>query len=372
MKRIVILGPAYPFRGGLAAFNERLATELIRMGHHVDLVTFTVQYPKFLFPGKTQYSDDAPPDLTIYRWLHSFNPFNWFFTGWKLRRLNPEIIICRLWLPVMGPSLGTVIRLAKSKNTEIISILDNVIPHEKRIGDSIFIRYFLASIDRFIYMSQSVGRDLRLFEKSKPAIFVPLPIFDNYGVAVSREEAIKHLQFDPEFRYVLFFGFIRDYKGLDLFLGAIALLPDSCDHLKFIIAGEFYTDAAPYQQQIDKSGIRDRLIIHDHYISNVEVKYYFCAADLIVQPYKSATQSGIAQIAIHFNKPTVVTRVGGLHEIIDHNESGYVVDVSNQSIAEAIIDFFNREDHTSFFKALELTKANFSWNRMALAMLAGQ
>jgi glycosyltransferase involved in cell wall biosynthesis len=157
-----------------------------------------------------------------------------------------------------------------------------------------------------------------------------------------------------------------------LFLDAIALLPDTCNHLKFIIAGEFYTDAAPYQAQIDTLGIRDRLILHDHYISNVEVKYYFCAADLVVQPYKSATQSGIAQIAIHFNKPTVVTRVGGLHEIIDHNESGFVVDVSGKSIAEAITDFFSRADHSSFYKALELTKSNFSWNRMAMAMLSGK
>jgi len=369
MKRIVILGTAYPFRGGLAAFNERLAEELIQMGHQVDVVTFTVQYPSMLFPGKSQFSNDPPPPLRIYRWLHSFNPLNWIITGWKIRKLKPDLIICKFWLPIMGPSLGTVIRIAKSKNTQVISILDNVIPHEKRMGDSIFIRYFLNSVDRFIYMSKSVGSDLQQFEQSKPAQLIPHPIYDNYGTAVSKEEALQYLQFDPAFRYVLFFGFIRDYKGLDLLFDAIALLPDTYAHLKFIIAGEFYTEAAPYEDQINRLGIRDRLIMHTHFISNDLVKYYFCASDLVVQPYKSATQSGIAQIAIHFNKPTVVTRVGGLHEIIEHQKSGYVVDVTPQAIAEAIKDYFGRTDHKLFFDSLEITKSNYSWNRMAQAVL---
>jgi len=311
MKRIAILGTAYPFRGGLAAFNERLAEEFIRMGHAVELVTFTVQYPGFLFPGKSQFSEDPAPPITIHRWLHSFNPINWINTGLKLRRLHPDLIICKFWLPIMGPALGTVIRLAKSKKTEVVSILDNVIPHEKRPGDSIFIRYFINSIDRFIYMSESVGHDLRLFDKTKPARLIPHPIYDNYGQAVSKQVAIETLRLNPDFKYVLFFGFIREYKGLDLLLEAIALLPPQFSYLRFIIAGEFYSDATPYLEQIRRLGIRDQLILHTHFISNELVKFYFCAADLVVQPYKSATQSGIAQIAIHFNIPTVVTRVGG-------------------------------------------------------------
>lgn len=372
MKRIVILGTAYPFRGGLAAFNERLAQEFIRLGHTVEMVTFTVQYPGFLFPGKSQYSSDAPPALKIHRWLHSFNPVNWIITGYKLRKLKPDLIISKFWLPIMGPALGTVIRLAKSKNTEVVSILDNVIPHEKRMGDAMFIRYFIQSIDRFIFMSQSVGRDLLLYDQHKPAVFIPHPIYDNYGKAVPKPDAIDHLNLDPKYSYVLFFGFIRDYKGLDLFLEAITLLPPGLDHLKFIIAGEFYTDSAPYMEQIKKSGIKDRLILHTHFISNEEVKYFFCACDLVVQPYKSATQSGIAQIAIHFNRPTVVTRVGGLHEIIEDKKSGYVVDVNAAAIAGAIVDFFGRNDHASFYQALEDVKSNYSWSRMAHAVLSDQ
>lgn len=270
----------------------------------------------------------------------------------------------------MGPSLGTVIRVAKSKSTEVMSILDNVIPHEKRMGDSIFIRYFIRGVDRFIYMSQSVGRDLMQFDRVKPAQLIPHPIYDNYGKAVSREEAVGHLNLNPQFQYVLFFGFIRDYKGLDLFLDAIALLPAHYDFLKFIIAGEFYSDAVPYLEQIKSLGIKDRLILHTHFISNEQVKYFFCAADLVVQPYKSATQSGIAQIAIHFNKPTVVTRVGGLHEIIEDKKSGYVVDVNAGAIAKAMEDFFDQPDHSLFYHTLEKTKLNYSWRRMAQAALS--
>lgn len=370
MQRIVILGTAYPFRGGLAAFNERLAEEFIRQGHEVTIITFTVQYPGFLFPGKSQFSDDPAPPFKIYRWLHSFNPFNWISTGLKLRKLKPTLIICKFWLPIMGPSLGTVIRIAKTKDTEAVSILDNVIPHEKRWGDRLFIRYFINSIDRFIYMSQSVGRDLQLFDSIKPAQLIPHPIYDNYGAAVSRQEAVEFLKLDPNFRYLLFFGFIRDYKGLDLMLDAIALLPSKYNYLRFIIAGEFYTEATPYLEQIRNLGIDHQLILHTRFISNEQVKYYFSAADLIIQPYKSATQSGIAQIAIHFNRPTIVTRVGGLHEIIEDKKSGYVVEVEPRSITNAIIDFFEQEDHSLFHQTLELTKSKYSWNRMAQAALS--
>lgn len=369
MKHIVILGTAYPFRGGLAAFNERLAEELIRMGHRVDLVTFTVQYPTFLFPGKSQMSDDPKPSLNIFRWLHAFNPFNWIQTGLKLRRLKPDLIICKFWLPLMGPALATVIRIAKTKNALAVSILDNVVPHEKRPGDKLFTRYFLNCIDRFIYMSEQVGRDLDAFHTGKPNQLIPHPIYDNYGQAVSKEEAVSHLKLDPDCQYVLFFGFIREYKGLDLLLDAIALLPPVLGKLRFIIAGEFYTDSAPYLARIEELGIREKLILHTRFISNEEVRYYFCAADLVVQPYKSATQSGIAQIAIHFNRPTIVTRVGGLHEIIEDGRTGFVVGVDPKEIVEAMVAFFSMTDHSAFTAALEETKKKYSWEKMALAAL---
>ncbi len=369
MKKIVILGTAYPFRGGLAAFNERLAQELIKMGHQVVVITFTVQYPKFLFPGKSQLSDDPAPNLEIHRWVHSFNPFNWIIAGRKIKKLKPDLIICKYWLPIMGPCFGSILRIAKSTNTKTISILDNIIPHEKRLGDGLFTRYFVAAIDRFIYMSHQVGQELKVFNNSKPAEFIPHPIYDNYGEAVDQQVAKHKLNLDPNYQYVLFFGFIREYKGLDLLYEAIALLQSTLLHVKYIIAGEYYTDATPYDQLVDRLNISSSLVQHTHFISNEDVKFYFSACDLVVQPYKSATQSGIAQIAIHFHKPTVVTKVGGLHEIIEHNISGFVVEPDINEIAQAILTFFNHPDKEQLITAVSKIKAKYAWSTMAHAIV---
>jgi glycosyltransferase involved in cell wall biosynthesis len=372
MKTIVILGTAFPFRGGLAAFNERLAEEFIKMGHTVHIVTFSVQYPTLLFPGKSQMSDDPAPDLDIKRWVHSFNPFNWIIASRKIKSLKPDLIVCKYWLPVMGPCLGTVIRWSRLPNTSTVCILDNVIPHEKRPGDQLFTRYFLGSIDRFIFMSHQVGADLLHFETHKRAVFIPHPIYDNYGDAVPKSTAIQYLKLDPTYRYILFFGFIRDYKGLDLFFAAISLLKDQKD-VKFIVAGEYYVDSAPYDKLRENLGINDQLILHTHFIKNEDVKYYFSASDLIVQPYKSATQSGIAQIAIHFLKPAVVTKVGGLHEIISDGHTGYVAEPNSVAIASAITTFLAHPEPESFEHNLEVVRKQYAWSLMANAALgAGQ
>ncbi|MEO5582480.1 MAG: glycosyltransferase [Saprospiraceae bacterium] len=369
MKKIVILGTAYPFRGGLAAFNERLARELISLGHEVEVVTFTVQYPSLVFPGKSQLSEDPAPTLTIKRWVHSFNPINWLIAGKKIKAIHPDLIVCKYWLPIMGPCFGTVIRLAKNQNTEVVSIIDNIIPHEKRTGDRMFTRYFVKPIDRFIYMSYQVGQDLKLFNTDKPTCFIPHPIYDNYGSPVDKKTALTRLNLDPTFQYVLFFGFIRDYKGLDLLYEAIALLKEKQLRVKYIIAGEYYSNRSLYEKLVDQLDIADYLILHTHFISSEEVKYYFSACDLVVQPYKSATQSGIAQIAINFNKPTVVTKVGGLHEIIEDGKSGYVVLPEKNEIAKAIETFFKLPDHSSFEKEVEKVQIKYSWASMANAVL---
>ncbi len=369
--KIVILGTAYPFRGGLSAFNERLAQELMKMGHQVQIITFTIQYPSFLFPGKSQMSEDPAPPLEIHRWIHSFNPLNWIVTGKKIKKLQPDIIICKYWLPIMGPCFGTILRLAKCSNTQVISILDNIIPHEKRPGDYLFTRYFVRAVDRFIYMSRQVGDDLMTFDPIKPAQFIPHPIYDNYGEGVDQKMALQKLALDDSYRYVLFFGFIRDYKGLDLLYEAIAILKSTCTKVKFIIAGEYYTDPTPYHQLIEKLDIESALVQHTHFISNEDVKYYFSACDLVVQPYKSATQSGIAQIAIHFKKPTVVTKVGGLHEIIEDQVSGYVVEPNKEEIAKAIQAFFNHPNPKLFDSAITKVQARYAWSAMADAVVQG-
>jgi len=366
MSKIYILSPAHPLRGGIAASSERLAQALQEAGHEVEMISFSLQYPNFLFPGKTQFTDDpAPANLKIRTLLHSINPLNWWSVGQLLRRELPDLIIVRYWLPFMGPSLGTVLRIAKwNKHTKVIALTDNIIPHEKRPGDRLFTQYFVKAIDGFISMSASVAKGIRTFTAAKPIQETVHPIYDNYGVLVSRAEALTKLNLPKGGRYLLFFGFIRAYKGLDLLLKAFAKSEVRKLGLKLIVAGEFYSNEEEYQQLIDELGIREDLILHTHFISNDEVKYYFGAADLLVQPYRTATQSGISQMAYHFEKPMIVTKVGGLPEIVPDGEAGYVVEVDENAIAAGIVRFFEEEKVEEMTKVMMERKALFSWAAM--------
>lgn len=361
--KILILGPAWPFRGGLAAYNERLAEELQRNAE-VEIWTFTVQYPNFLFPGKSQYATEpAPANLRIKRMINSVNPFNWWIMGRKIRQMAPDLIITKYWLPFMGPALGTLLRLGKKKTTSVVSILDNVIPHEKRPGDVLFTKYFLKPVDAFIAMSQSVLDDLKLFEPKKPVSLIPHPIYDNYGPAISKTAAREKLQLQQDKKYILFFGFIRQYKGLDLLIQAMA--DERLKDVHLIVAGEFYEDATPYQQLLDKLQLGDRILMHTDFIANDDVKNYFCAADLVVQPYKSATQSGISQIAYHFEKPMVVTRVGGLIEMVPDNIVGFQCSPEPADIATAIEKFYTGNREADMIDAIRIEKKKYSWDRLA-------
>jgi D-inositol-3-phosphate glycosyltransferase len=370
MARIVIIGPAYPLRGGLATYNERLAQAFRQQGDEVEIVTFSLQYPDFLFPGQTQYSTDpAPADLTIRPLINSVNPLSWLRTGLELKRQRPDIVLFRFWLPFMGPALGTIARLVKqNRHTRILAITDNVIPHEKRIGDKPFTRYFLAPIQGFITMSRAVLQDLEKLQPRKPKVYHPHPLYDNFGAAEPKAVAQAALQLDPSFRYILFFGFIRAYKGLDLLLEAFADARLQAFPVKLIIAGEFYEDAAPYEALIQNHGLADRIIRATEFIPNSQVVHYFCAADLVVQPYKHATQSGVSQIAYHFDKPMLVTDVGGLAELIPHGKAGYVTPVDAKAIAGAIVDFYAHERETEFTAQLPALKKQFSWESMVQAI----
>ncbi len=364
--KIVILGPAHPYRGGIAALNERLAEELRKEGHEVLIYTFTLQYPASLFPGKTQYTDEpAPADLAIFRKLNAVNPFNWWRVGRELKRLSPDLLIVRYWLPFMGPALGTVCRAArKNRHTRVVCIADNIIPHEKRPGDTLFTRYFVRGVDGFIAMSREVFRDLELFVKHPVRRFAPHPIYDHYGATISREEALQTLGLSPEYRYLLFFGFIREYKGLDLLLEAMADDRLRGKPVKLIVAGEYYGNRARYEELMERYRLHDRLVLHTDYIPSDCINRYFCAADLIVQPYKSATQSGVTQVGYHFDKPMLVTDVGGLAEIIADKRSGYVVPPTAQAIADAIVDFYDGAREVAFVAETRELKKNFSWSNL--------
>lgn len=369
-KNIVIIGPAHPLRGGLASYNERLAREFQKHGHRVRIVTFSLQYPGFLFPGTTQYSSDpAPQGLDIDVSVNSVNPFNWLHIGNHLRKMKPDVIIVRYWLPFMGPCLGTILRRAKkNKHTRVVCIADNIIPHEKRPGDALFTKYFTGSVDAFITMSEKVLKDLRKFTADKPATYVPHPLYDNFGDPVSREMARKHLGLPESEKIMLFFGFIRKYKGLDLLLDAIALLRD--EPVKFLIAGEYYEDPAPYEEQIRNLRIEDKLILHTKFIPDSEVKYYLCAADGVVQPYRNATQSGVTPLAYHFEKPMVVTNVGGLPALVPDGKVGLVAEPDPQSLAAKIREYLGQgEQH--FVTALREEKKKYSWQAMMETILAG-
>ena len=332
--KITLLGTAYPYRGGLAAYNERLIHQFNSEGHSGNIETFTLQYPNFLFPGESQYADwEAPQNVEITESLNSVNPINWIKVGLKIKKQKPDILIIKYWLPFMGPAFGTVARIVKSnKHTKVISILDNIIPHESRMGDKWFSKYFVGAVDAFVGMSQSVLDDLNQFTTTKPRAFSPHPLFDNFGKAVSKETSAEFLKLDKEQKYMLFFGLIRDYKGLDLLLEAMAekLLQDI--DVKLLVAGEFYSDSKPYFDLIEKHHLQDRVIMHNKFVPDPEVKYYFGIADIIVQPYKTATQSGVTQIAYHFEKAMLVTNVGGLAEIVPHQKVGFVVAASKLTL----------------------------------------
>ena len=364
--KIAILGTAWPYRGGLAVYNERLARQFVQEGDDVTIYTFTLQYPSFLFPGKTQFSSEpAPADLKIIRSLNSINPFNWIKAGRAIKRLAPDILIIKFWLPFMAPCLGKVARITRRNGkTRVVSILDNIIPHEHRPGDHMFGKYFTRSVDGFVAMSDSVLEDLSQFDTVKPRVFCRHPLYDNFGPKTAREESLKLLNLDPEQRYMLFFGLIRDYKGLDLMLKAYADSRFRKMNVKLIVAGEFYSGSEKYFELEKELGLEGLVIWKSDFVPDSEVRYYFGAADIIVQPYKSATQSGVTQIAYHFEKPMLVTNVGGLAEIVPDGKVGYVVTPDEHQIADALVDFFENKRQDQFANGILEEKKQYAWSNM--------
>jgi D-inositol-3-phosphate glycosyltransferase len=368
---ITLIGTAYPYRGGLAAYNERLARQFTSEGNNVDIITFTLQYPGFLFPGKTQYIDGPAPDgLKISRQVNSVNPLSWLKTGRKIKKQNPDILIFKYWLPFMAPCFGTIARIVKSnRHTKVICIFDNVNPHEKRPGDKLPTKFFIDCIDGAIAMSQSVIHDLETFRNDIPIKLNPHPLFDNFGKAVEKSDALSKLGLDANISYLLFFGFIRAYKGLDLLIEAFS--DDHFRHMKIklLIAGEFYDDVRSYKEMVRKFKLEDEVIFFDRFINDNEVSLFFSIADLVVQPYKHATQSGVTQIAYHFEKPMLVTDVGGLREIVPDGLCGYVVKPDPKEITLAIADYFDNNKNEFFIEGIRREKEKYSWERMTSSII---
>ena len=360
-KKVIIIGPAFPFRGGIANFNNALAQEYQRRGDEVTLYSFSLQYPSFLFPGTTQYEIGvAPKNLKIKTLINSVNPFNWISVASKINKDQPDYVIIRYWLPFMAPCLGSIARLL-NKKIKIIAIADNIIPHEKRIGDTFFTRYFVKSCDAFVSLSESVLDDISMFTDSTFKKFIPHPIYDIFGDTITKEKAIENLGLNPKDKHLLFFGFVRKYKGLDLMLQAMADSRIIDLGIKLIIAGEFYDDKTVYTDMINNLGIVNNIIIKGDFIPSDKVKDYFCAVDMITQTYLTATQSGVTQIAYSFNRPMLVTDVGGLAEIVPNNKVGYVTSKNPTEIADVIIDFYKNNKEKEFSNNARLEKKRFRW-----------
>lgn len=369
-KKVIIIGSAWPLRaGGLATFNERLAKQFIQEGFDTSIYTFSLQYPNFLFPGSTQLSKEpAPIGLKIKSCINSINPMNWFKVGNELRKLKPDFIVVRFWMPFFGPCLGTILRIVnRNKFTQITCIADNVIPHEKRMGDTVLTKYFFSSIHRFVTMSEKVNQDLKTFTH-KPSVNIVHPIYDNFGDIVSKEESRKHLGLPVHEKIILFFGFIRKYKGLDLLLEAMNNSSIREANIKLLIAGEFYDNKEEYESIISKYNLANTLYLRTQFIDNSEVKYYLGASDFVIQPYKHATQSGVTPLAYHFEKPMLVTNVGGLAGLVPHLKVGVVTEPNAHAIASGIIQLYELGE-THFLKHLCEEKKKFSWDKLTTAII---
>ena len=368
--KITLLGPAYPYRGGIAAFYDRLAIELMNEGHSVTIENFSLQYPEFLFPGKTQYNtSSAPSDVNMHRSVNSVNPFNWISVGRRIAKEAPDLLLVRYWMPFMAPCLGSIARIVRGNGkTRVMALVDNIIPHERHFYDSILSKYFIGGIDQFVVLSASVRDELKQFT-NKPCIVTQHPLYDTYGSKVTKEEAAAKLGLNPDGRYAMFFGFIRDYKGLDLLLTAYAQGKFLERGIRLIVAGEFYGNQEKYMSLASKLGIKEQVIWHNDFIDDDNIKYWFSVADIVVQPYKTATQSGITQICYQMEKPMIVTNVGGLPEIVPHGEAGYVVNPDATSIASAMDDFFTHHTPEDFMQGLLNGKKKFSWNEFTKQLM---
>jgi len=362
--KIFVIGPAYPLRGGLATFDELFCRSLNELGHDAQIISYSLQYPNFLFPGSTQFDTSGiePKGIKIHTLINSVNPFNWIRVAQFIKKQKPDFVVVRFWIPFMGPALGKICRGIRKKNIKVIAVTDNVIPHEKRAGDTAFTKYFIRSCDGFVTMSKAVLADLGKFTTSIHKKFLLHPLYTSFGEKLDKKEARKRLHLNTEEKAVLFFGLIRQYKGLDLLLEAMADKRIKEMKIKLLVAGEFYEDKKMYTDIIEKNNLKDSIILYDAFIPNEEVKNYFSAVDLLALPYRSATQSGVTQVAFHFEKPVIVTNVGGLSEIIPHNKCGYVVESNATAIADAMVDYFSNNREAVMSEAMKEEKKKYDWS----------
>jgi glycosyltransferase involved in cell wall biosynthesis len=369
--KIVIIGTAYPMRGGIAQYNSILFRYLSEK-NDVKVFSFKRQYPEFLFPGKTQFETGEPafkiPEDKNIIAVDSVNPFNWFFTALKIRNENPDLIIYKYWIPFFAPCFFTISFIVKLfRKTKVLFICDNVIPHEKRIGDKFFTKLVFAVVNYFIVQSRTVEKDLKLFnKKNKPYKLSPHPLYNIFGEKLDKAEARNYIEenynvkFDTD-KVLLFFGYIRKYKGLMYLLEAMPEILKS-NNVKLLIAGEFYDDEKPYREKIKKLGIENNIVLLSDFMPDEKVRYFFSACDCLVLPYTDATQSGIVQIAYYYDKPSVVTDVGGLSEVVIKDKTGIIIQPGSvNEITGAVNRFYEENLEQKFAENIKEEKKKYSW-----------
>jgi glycosyltransferase involved in cell wall biosynthesis len=371
-KKVFIIGPAHPLRGGLATFNQRFAEEFLNQGYDAEIYNYKLQYPGIFFPGKSQYTDEPAPERVIIRTIiNSVNPFNWIKVGRQIRKERPDIIVFRYWMPFFAPCIGTIARIVRmNRLTRILAIADNVIPHEKRPGDSLLTKYFVSSMHGFITMSEAVKEQLKTFTSKKPILYNPHPLYDNFGEPLEKIDAKLELGLNTDTDYILFFGFIRAYKGLDILLEAFSSQRLNEKNIKLLVVGEFYDDEEKYYRIVREKNLSDRVVFVKDFVPDSRVKYYFSASEIVAQPYKDATQSGVTQIAYHFNKPMVVTNVGALPEMVPDGKVGFVTDVSAEAVADALLKYFDNPDKDDFITHIKEEKRKYSWGNFIKKIIA--
>jgi len=360
-KKVIFIGPAYPYRGGIAAFNENLATVFQQNGWDCKIFTFTQQYPNLLFPGKNQLTTEDPkPNLTIKRGIYSTNPLNWLKMSKEIISEDPDLVITQYWMPFMAPAFGTILRGIKKelKDIKTVTIVHNFKPHESRIGDKQLNKYLTNRTDILVSLSSSVRKEIEKSVTNKPILKLFHPIYDHYGDRLSQEKAKLELGWSDEIQYLLFFGLVRAYKGVDLLIEALALLKTDTKY-KLVIAGEFYEDQKKYTDLIAEHELEDHIIIRNEYIPNEDVPKLFCGAEAIVLPYRTATQSGVVPIALHFERPVIVTRVGSLAHLLEKHQLGLIADAEPEAIAVQLDNFLSKKEKLK--SDFESIKDDLSW-----------
>ncbi len=366
--RIAFLSPFYPFRGGIAQFSDSLYISLSQYAE-VKAFTFTRQYPKLLFPGKTQFvsESDMNRNIPVTRVLDSINPGTYCKTAKEIIKFNPDVVLMSYWMPFFAPSFGKVAGLLRKKGIKVIAILHNVIAHEKRLGDELLTKYFFNRCDGFVLLNKASEKDLLSLKPDAKYIIHSHPLYDHYGSKIDTITARNLLGVPADKKTVLFFGFIRDYKGLDILIDSFKELDDSY-HL--LIAGEVYGDFRKYEEQISRLGLAGRISLHVKYIPETEIPLYFSASDVCVLPYRTATQSGIIGMSYHFDLPVIVTNTGGLAEMVEENKTGLIVqEADSREIAEALRKYFSGDVKAKFTPNILNYKASHSWGNLSESLM---